>query len=539
MIRIFTYSYRRLNHVCALVNALKSQTRGDFVHHLHLLGYSKEQAEFVGRVVDGDGRFVVSELENLDQRGNLLRILAETPSGAECYLKMDDDDVYLPTYLEEISKAALAGGHDLTAFTTLLRHNQRTGESHLVAESGIYGMTMCLSRRAVEYLLTKPDWDHRGFEDSWLDKSLELAGFKRHITRTARPQVLYVQHATNISCADREAAEPVKVPEEAKMPAQAAVLPTLPRGIPEGPPDGIIAVRDEGVDGSIGLYETGVFVRTDTGEAGNWDVADDGNLILDYWGSGRKVRFLHSEEEQREIAHSEPSRGRVAGRGAIPRIIHQTWKAREIGPPFREEWCAIWRDKNPGWDYRLWTDEDLEEFVQVEYPWFLKTFLCYDAHIKRVDAARYLILNRLGGVYADMDFICLKPLAPLLDGRSLVFASQYENVTAHRGDWVCNAWMASAPGHPFWKGIEENLESVKAIGVLDATGPFMLSKRVLACRDTLAVDDQPVILPSARIHPVEWHEAGKVRRLRTLTPEEIGVEYPDAYALTVWTGSWR
>ena len=62
---------------------------------------------------------------------------------------------------------------------------------------------------------------------------------------------------------------------------------------------------------------------------------------------------------------------------------------------------------------------------------------------------------------------------------------------------------------------------------------------MLAYRDTLAVDDQPVVLPSARIHPVEWHEAGKIRRLRTMTPEEIGIEYPDAYALTVWTGSWR
>jgi hypothetical protein len=98
MIRVYTFSYRRLNYVCATINALKAQTHTGFIHHLNLLGYTKEQGEFVRQVANGDERFVISELANLSQRENLMRILEEMPPDAEYYIRMDDDNVYLLTY---------------------------------------------------------------------------------------------------------------------------------------------------------------------------------------------------------------------------------------------------------------------------------------------------------------------------------------------------------------------------------------------------------------------------------------------------------
>lgn len=282
LVRVFTFSYRRLNYVCATINALKAQTLSGFVHHLHLLGYTREQAEFVRQVANGDERFVISELENLSQRENLMRILAEMPPDADSYIRMDDDDVYLPTYLQEMYKASLEAGGDLTAFTTLLRHNQRTGDSHLVRESGIYGMTMCLSRRALTHLLSRPNWEHPGFEDSWMDRSMEMPGYKRHITQTEKPLVLYVQHATNVSCAD---------------PVAASAADAAPRAGPSSPPDTIIPIRDQESEGEIGLYETGEFILPATGETGNWEVAADGGLILEFRGSGKKAAYSCHEGE--------------------------------------------------------------------------------------------------------------------------------------------------------------------------------------------------------------------------------------------------
>ena len=43
----------------------------------------------------------------------------------------------------------------------------------------------------------------------------------------------------------------------------------------------------------------------------------------------------------------------------IPRIIHQTWKTETI-PPQWEAAQRSWRDAHPGWEYRLWTDDDLD-----------------------------------------------------------------------------------------------------------------------------------------------------------------------------------
>jgi lipopolysaccharide biosynthesis glycosyltransferase len=201
------------------------------------------------------------------------------------YIRMDDDDVYLPTYLQEMFQVSLEAGSDLTAFTTLLRHNQRTGSSHLIRESGIYGMTMCLSRKAVEYLLSRPNWEYEGFEDSWMDRSLEMAGYKRHVTKTERPMVLYVQHATNVSCADPVAA----LRGDVAQPADEIAIP--PRVPPSRHPDCIIPIRDPASEGNIGLYETGEFVLQSTGEAGTWEVAADGCLILEFWGSGKKASY--------------------------------------------------------------------------------------------------------------------------------------------------------------------------------------------------------------------------------------------------------
>src|SRR4051812_13479649 len=103
----------------------------------------------------------------------------------------------------------------------------------------------------------------------------------------------------------------------------------------------------------------------------------------------------------------------------IPRILHQTWKTRT--PP--EQWRGLqqsWLDRQPDWTYRCWTDEENRELVRRAYPWLLATYDGYDEPIKRVDAWRYMMLHHTGGVYADLDTECVRPLDGLLDGHDVV-----------------------------------------------------------------------------------------------------------------------
>jgi len=55
---------------------------------------------------------------------------------------------------------------------------------------------------------------------------------------------------------------------------------------------------------------------------------------------------------------------------------------------------------------------------------------------------------RRAGVYADMDFEALRSLGPLLDGQQLLLAAM--SADAGWDQAIPNAWMASAPRHPFW-----------------------------------------------------------------------------------------
>jgi hypothetical protein len=53
------------------------------------------------------------------------------------------------------------------------------------------------------------------------------------------------------------------------------------------------------------------------------------------------------------------------------------------------------------------------------------------------------------GLYADLDIDVLRPFDGLLAGQRLVLASMTnDSAFAHA---IPNAWMASAPGHPFWQ----------------------------------------------------------------------------------------
>ena len=105
----------------------------------------------------------------------------------------------------------------------------------------------------------------------------------------------------------------------------------------------------------------------------------------------------------------------------IPRLIHQTWKDERV-PQRWQAFQASWRRHHPRWSYRLWTDEDCRELVARHAPWFLTIYDAYREPIMRVDAFRYLVMQRLGGVYVDLDFECLRPVDALLGFRDALRA---------------------------------------------------------------------------------------------------------------------
>ena len=235
------------------------------------------------------------------------------------------------------------------------------------------------------------------------------------------------------------------------------------------------------------------------------------------------------------LARFEPGEDTAPAGQEIPRIVHHMWKDRDIPDHFRA-WYESWRTHHPQWEFRLWTDDDLRALIAEHYAWFLPVYDGYTEGIKRADAARYFVLYHYGGLYADLDYEALRPLDPLLAGHSLVLT---EEPPAHVQDhaesllharMLCNALIASVPGHPFWRLVFDLLLAWRdAPDPLDATGPFLLSRAYAAYRDEAPL----TLLPYQLLCPldsVSWWP-GQPPATRQLIAR-------DAYALHHWYGSW-
>ncbi|HMV69458.1 MAG TPA: glycosyltransferase, partial [Myxococcota bacterium] len=215
----------------------------------------------------------------------------------------------------------------------------------------------------------------------------------------------------------------------------------------------------------------------------------------------------------------------------IPPIVHQTWRDREI-PARWLDFHASWRRHHPAWTHRLWTDDELRALVAAEAPWLLPIYDAYPDPIERVDVARVVVLRACGGLYVDLDYECLRPHDALLADHELALALEPDVHARQRGlsRLVCNAWMASAPRHPFWDHVLARfVREAHHPGALEATGPVMLTRCVQTWRRPLH------LLPAERVCPLDSHATDvppeDAHRLAALCP-------PDAVALHHWSGSW-
>lgn len=173
----------------------------------------------------------------------------------------------------------------------------------------------------------------------------------------------------------------------------------------------------------------------------------------------------------------------------IPRIIHQTWKGEtlpEKAAPFAGSWSRL----NPGWERILWTDRMLTAFVASEFPHYFDVFCSYPHGVCRADAARYMLMHKFGGLYADIDVECLAELSSLVDETRVVMCHEppvhWPLHAPYRGHpfVLFNGVLASPPGHPFWAHVLSLLPRTRhATDILDIAGPCMLTGAYLSFAD--------------------------------------------------------
>jgi inositol phosphorylceramide mannosyltransferase catalytic subunit len=155
---------------------------------------------------------------------------------------------------------------------------------------------------------------------------------------------------------------------------------------------------------------------------------------------------------------------------------------------------------NSDYEYLLFDDHAVEDFLSREYPQYRRAFDSFQYPIQRYDFLRYLAVYHYGGFYFDLDVLLAQGLSSLLRYKCVF---PFERLTlSHFLRTSCNIhWQignyafGAAPRHPFIGAVIENCLRAQKTSewiqpmlrgypflfrdeylVLNSTGPLLLTR---------------------------------------------------------------
>ena len=210
----------------------------------------------------------------------------------------------------------------------------------------------------------------------------------------------------------------------------------------------------------------------------------------------------------------------------IPKVFHRIRLSDDKLPAEAEQYAASWRRYHPAWEFREWTMANLPSLRNREL------FDCCANTGHRADILRYELLEQFGGVYVDLDFECLRPIDPLLQGVA-AFAGAIRSRPRELGiQNIETAILGSHPQLPFFTELVHRLgpwldcwDWHPSVSV--RTGPQFFEKhlqRWYAIRDSMPLT---VFAPKV-FYPYLWDE-----------PRPPVNRNTHSYAVHHWWGTWR
>ncbi len=177
----------------------------------------------------------------------------------------------------------------------------------------------------------------------------------------------------------------------------------------------------------------------------------------------------------------------------IPPIIHQIW----VGPKSHKQFERMrqtWLKKHPGWIYKLWTDEDVQQLKLINQAY-------YDSasnFAEKADILRYELLYLFGGVYVDMDTESVTPL-DILHRCYTFYGGWNDNIDA----WLINGTIGAAPNHPIIRAAIESIPNrINALHmeVPYSTGPLCLTDALISILPYIFFETPFIVFPKAYLH---------------------------------------
>lgn len=185
---------------------------------------------------------------------------------------------------------------------------------------------------------------------------------------------------------------------------------------------------------------------------------------------------------------------------SIPKVIHQTYHSKILPVEIQENIQHL-KSLNPGWELKLYDDDDISTYIQTHYPELVgiynKINPTYGA--AKADFFRYVLIYNEGGVYLDIKSSASKPLDEVLNAEDRYLLCHWQNgpngYHPNMGfhDCISNPFgefqqwhIVAAKGHPFLKSVIENvcnniknynpfIHDTGGWSVINLTGPIAYS----------------------------------------------------------------
>lgn len=173
----------------------------------------------------------------------------------------------------------------------------------------------------------------------------------------------------------------------------------------------------------------------------------------------------------------------------IPKIIHQVWLGGKIPDKYNFYIDTI-KKTNPGWEHKLWTDNDIENFNLKNITLFnnIRNFG------SKSDIFRYEILEKFGGIYLDVDFYGVKSFDDLI---------HLDFFCGGNVGSIFNSLIGTIPNGKIISSIVNELLKIQSFvdnidGVMNTTGPYCLEREF---NKQINDDDNVVVFPTEFFYP--------------------------------------
>ena len=180
----------------------------------------------------------------------------------------------------------------------------------------------------------------------------------------------------------------------------------------------------------------------------------------------------------------------------IPKTVLQTWRSNSLPIIFQK--IKEVNQNTTEFQFQLWHHEEgkynIDEFIKKEYSDLYEIYAKTQFGVQKADMIRLILLYHYGGIYIDMDILCLKSMESLIDFESdnVYLAMEPMEQTKKLYDnenILCNAFIAGPAKHPFFKAALDEIKLIyqklgdQIFRVFNIFGGDLLSKALTSSDD--------------------------------------------------------